>query len=261
MCVLQNFCPWTERNAPPSPTSPGSSVCCQSFSFSFGPLYFLTVLWKIVWTAVTRRKPNISFAQDWKYNRCPSADWSTAGSGPVWAVKSRITSSPGFRRGFIPALKESLRFTWNQQTSSFSPSLRSEKVKWQRYGNVSILWKMIINSVIKIIGSCLNGFAHNCFCSRGLVMCICFVGLFVSSVSELSWSLSVWKQHVRPFKWGPKIRIRLRFWCCKSFRGQRPSDHDKMCSRGSRGTREIPVPSNPTYSCFYLNWNVQLLTL
>lgn len=96
---------------------------------------------------------------------------------------SLVWAAPEFRWGFIPALKESLQFTWNQQTSSFSFTVR--KVKWQHYGNVSILWKMIINSVIKIIGSCLNGFACNCFCSQGLVMCICFVGLFVSSVSEL----------------------------------------------------------------------------
>lgn len=60
---------------------------------------------------------------------------------------------------------------------------------------------MIINRVIKIIGSCINGVAGNCFWSQGLVMHICFVGLFMSSVSELRVAQFLpEKQDVRSFR-------------------------------------------------------------
>lgn len=191
ICVFFSTSVLGQKGTPPPLPPPHSTVQCAAKASHFHLVRF-TVLWKIVWTAVTRRKPYLSSVQDWKYNCCPSVHrrkqssmssklphhflfgWRPPSGSLVWAA-------PEFRRGFIPALKESLRFTWNLIFSLFT--LR--KVKWQHYGNVSILWKMIINSVIKIIGSCLNGFARNCFCSRGLVMCICFVGLFVSSVSEL----------------------------------------------------------------------------
>lgn len=63
----------------------------------------------------------------------------------------------------------------------------------------------------------------------------------VFSIRAESWSFPVQKQHVRPFKWGPKIQISLRFTdvvnqsCCR-----RSSDHDQMCSRGPSGIRDIP---------------------
>lgn len=68
---------------------------------------------------------------------------------------------------------------------------------------------MIINRVIKIIGSCINGFARNCFCSQGLVMHICFVGLFMSSVSELR--VAHFLQEKQDVKLGPKTQISLMF--------------------------------------------------
>lgn len=52
-------------------------------------------------------------------------------------------------------------------------------------GNSASQCNVIINRVIKRIGSCIciNGFSGNCFCSLRLGTRICFVGLFISSVS------------------------------------------------------------------------------
>lgn len=197
MCVLQHFCPWAERNDLPAPN--------LTRQFAVLPK-FLIFIWCgllshcILENCLKRRDkketglivcPGLKI-QSLPFSRLVHHRKQASMSSKLphhflfgWLppLGSLVWAAPEFRWGFIPALKVTPVYLKPTDIPIFS-LFTVRKVKWQHYGNVCILW-MINNSVIKIIGSCLNGFARNCFCSRGLVMCICFVGLFVSSVSEL----------------------------------------------------------------------------